>query len=324
MAAMPARSPVARVQTLYWPGEHLQWMLGTSALGKWIMAEQHLQHTNRDRLLDGLPVEERRLDVNGVATSVLEGGQGPPVVLLHGGSQAGGVVWSRVIPRLTEGRRIVVPDLPGLGESEPVARLDAAAVADWLQRLLRLTCDDRPTLIAHSLPTSFAARFAARHGDLLRQLVLIGSPALGSFRPPPALMVAAMRLNLRPSQRNLERFSRWPYHHPDRIRTEHGEWHDALDAYLLTRATIPHVKRTMRRLVKVGTQQIPDTELERIAVPTALVWGRHDRMAPLRLAHAASTRFGWPLHVIDDAGHIPHVEQPEAFLDALEEAFGAG
>lgn len=287
------------------------------------MSTQDLQRTARDRLLDGLPVEERRLDVDGVATSVLEGGKGAPVVLLHGGSQAGGVMWVRVLPHLTRRWRVVVPDLPGLGGSEPVARLDAAAVSEWLEVLLRLTCHDRPTLVAHSLPAGFAARFAARHGDLLRRLVLVGSPALGSFRPPPALLIAAMRLNLRPSQRNLERFARWPYHRPDRLRTEHGEQLDALDAHLLSRAAVPHVRRTMRQLVRTGRQRIPDAELNGIAVPTALVWGRHDRMAPLHLAETASARFGWPLHVIDDAGHLPHVEQPDAFADMLTEILDA-
>ncbi len=38
----------------------------------------------RDRLLEGLPVTERRLDMAGVSTSLLEGGEGPPIVLLHG------------------------------------------------------------------------------------------------------------------------------------------------------------------------------------------------------------------------------------------------
>jgi pimeloyl-ACP methyl ester carboxylesterase len=51
-----------------------------------------------------------------------------------------------------------------------------------------------------------------------------------------------------------------------------------------------------------------------------LLWGRHDRMAPLRLAERASSRFGWPLFVIDDSGHVPFVEQPDAFLEALGKA----
>ena len=71
----------------------------------------------------------------------------------------------------------------------------------------------------------------------------------------------------------------------------------------------------MRQLVKAGTRRIPEDDLRRIEIPTtALLWGRHDRMAPLRLAESASTTLGWPLHVIEDAGHVPHLEQPDAFL----------
>jgi pimeloyl-ACP methyl ester carboxylesterase len=47
------------------------------------------------------------------------------------------------------------------------------------------------------------------------------------------------------------------------------------------------------------------------------VWGRRDRFVPLELAEAACNRLGWPLHVIDDAGHVPHIEQADAFLRAL-------
>jgi 2-hydroxymuconate-semialdehyde hydrolase len=76
----------------------------------------------------------------------------------------------------------------------------------------------------------------------------------------------------------------------------------------------------MGQLIKAGTKQIPDTELRRIAVPTALLWGRHDRFVPLGLAEAASSRLGWPLLVIDEAGHAPHIERPAAFVDALRTA----
>ena len=85
--------------------------------------------------------------------------------------------------------------------------------------------------------------------------------------------------------------------------------------HTLARARVPHVKRTMRRLIALGTKPVPG--LERVAVPTTLLWGRHDRFVPLGLAEAASTRLGWPLHVVDAAGHVPHVEQPDAFMEAL-------
>lgn len=59
----------------------------------------------------------------GVATSVLQAGQGPPL-LLHGGIECGGPYWAPVVSRLAERHLVVVPDVPGLGESEPVERLD--------------------------------------------------------------------------------------------------------------------------------------------------------------------------------------------------------
>ncbi len=74
----------------------------------------------RDRLLKDLPVQGQHLEVNGIATFVLAGGQGPPLVLLHGGIECGGAYWAPVIPRLAQSHRLIIPDVPGLGESEPV------------------------------------------------------------------------------------------------------------------------------------------------------------------------------------------------------------
>jgi pimeloyl-ACP methyl ester carboxylesterase len=134
---------------------------------------------------------------------------------------------------------------------------------------------------------------------------------------PPGLLVAAIRSNLRPSERNLERFFAWPFLDHKRIRQRDPEWFAAFSAYMRSRSAVPSVKRTMRQLIMAGTKQIPATELQRITVPTALLWGRHDRMAPLHLAESASSNFGWPLHMIEGAGHVPFIEQPDAFLEAL-------
>jgi 2-hydroxymuconate-semialdehyde hydrolase len=130
-------------------------------------------------------------------------------------------------------------------------------------------------------------------------------------------MYAAIRFDLDPSQRNMDRFARWAFLDPARTRARDPEWLDAFQAYNLSRGSVPHVKRTMRRLIRTCTKQVFDTELERIEVATDLVWGRHDRMVPLRVGQAARSRHGWPLHVIDDAGHVPHIEQPDAFVAAL-------
>ena len=94
----------------------------------------------RERLLDGLPATDRRLELAGVATAVLEGGDGAPVVLLHGpGANAGH--WMRVIPGLVATHRVIAPDLPGQGASEPA---DGALVLAWLEELIERTCPTPP------------------------------------------------------------------------------------------------------------------------------------------------------------------------------------
>ncbi len=272
---------------------------------------------SRERVLAGLPVSERRLQVAGVSTAVLEGGDGPPLVLLHGGIECGGAVWAPAISRLAEDHSLIVPDLPGLGESEPVSRLDASVFTEWFAELLRQTCAEKPALIAHSLSGHLAARFAADHGDLLRRLVIYAGSGIGPYRLPLRLMVIATLFSIRPSERNAERFDRFAVLDLDRTRERDPVWWDAFSRYTLSRAVVPHVKQTMTQLIKTCTKQVPDTDLRRIAVPTELVWGREDRMVPLSLAEGASERLGWPLHVLDDAAHVPHIEQPEDFIRAL-------
>ena len=69
-----------------------------------------------------------------------------------------------------------------------------------------------------------------------------------------------------------------------------------------------------------GWRAIPEEELAQISVPTTLIWGRHDRQTPLAVAQQASTRFGWPLHVIEEAADDPAFEQPRAVLRAFSVA----
>ena len=99
-----------------------------------------------------------------------------------------------------------------------------------------------------------------------------------------------------------------------------GERWEPFVAYNLELARGPGAKAVGRMLRELGLPRIPPADLARIAVPTTLIWGRQDRANRLRIAEAASARYGWPLHVIEDCADDPPRDQPEAFLRALHTA----
>jgi 2-hydroxymuconate-semialdehyde hydrolase len=259
----------------------------------------------------------RTIDVGGVATSILEMGDGPALLLLHGGVESGAAVWAPVLDRLATSHRVVAPDVPGLGASAPMDRLDHDSFSSWLRETIEAVGMDRPAMVAHSLGGSLAARFAARASGALSSLVVYGAPGVGPYRMPMRLMYSAVRFSLRPTAKNAERFDRYLLHDLDDTRARHGSWYQAFDVYNREQARVKYVKKTMNRLVSIGTERIPDDDLDRIDCPVHLVWGREDRMVPLKTAQAARERHGWPLHLVDDAAHAPHLERPEAFLATM-------
>jgi pimeloyl-ACP methyl ester carboxylesterase len=276
----------------------------------------------RRRLLAGAPVTERRLELAGMSTAVLEGGEGPPVVLLHGqGGWAG--VWLPVMADLARDHRVVAPDLPGLGASRVNGHPpDTGRVLAWLGELLDRTCPAPPVLVGVSLGGSIAARFAAAHGDRLSGLVLVSMGGLvGKVRIPPAMLLALVRHSLRPTERTAMGMLRQVSVDVERVQRRMGDRWAPFRAYSLELARTPSVRRANRNLLReLGLRQLPPEAVARIDVPTSLIWGRQDRVMPLASAKEASVRYGWPLDVIDDAGHFLGADQPEAFLQALRRA----
>ena len=273
----------------------------------------------RERLLAGLPVTERRFAVAGVSTAVLEGGHGPPVVFLQTEFAA---VWMRVIPELVRTHRVIAPDLPGLGASRVSngpPRVDT--VLRWVGELIEQTCPTPPVLVGKGAGGAIAARFAVDHSDQLQALVLVDTYGLARYRPAPGMALTFAGVMLRPTERGLERgFRNYCFVDLDGVRGEMGERWEAIAAYALDRFRTPAVRAAMRHLMRPLASAIPPHDLARITVPTTLIWGRHDRAVRLNVARLASERYGWALHVIEDARDDPAIEQPQAFLKALRTA----
>lgn len=275
----------------------------------------------RARILEGLPVTERRLSLNGVRTAVLEGGDGPPIVLLHGAG-AHGAQWLRVIPDLVATHRVVAPDLPGHGASDAPTRSPGAdAVLGWLDDLIECTCPARPVLVGQSLGGAIAARFAAERGERLGALVLVDTLGLAPFAPEPEFGVALNEYLSAPTADTHDRLWSECVFDLAALRRRLGEQWTHLKAYNLDRMRAPGRLAALGAFMEqFGVPAIPPETLAHIRVPTTLIWGRSDRAIPLTVAEDASRRLGWDLQVIDEAGNEPPIEQPDAFLNALRRA----
>ncbi|WP_205676813.1 alpha/beta fold hydrolase [Arthrobacter crystallopoietes] len=276
----------------------------------------------RERVLAAIPLVEKIRTLNGVSTAVLEGGDGPPIVLLHSAGEFA-AVWIRVIPELMKTHHLVIPDLPGQGASEIVdgIPLDAEGVLAWLGELIEQTCDSAPTLVGHTVGGALAARYVANHGHRIANLVLVDTVGLGWYRPSPSFAIPMMGFMARPTAKSRDRFFSKCFLDGEQIRRQTGDSWEPLMDYALDRVRTASVQASARRqIATLGVRPIPPEDLARIDVPTTLIHGRHDLQVRLKTAEEAAARYGWALHVIEDCRDDPAFEQPTAFIDAMRAA----
>ncbi len=281
--------------------------------------KEHLASDDpRSRLLAKIPVREKRFRLTGISTTVLEGGEGSPVILLHGPGESA-IWWMRVIPKLTKTHRVIVPDLPGHGTSGlPDNTLNPSGMCEWLEEMIEKICSVPPVIVGHLLGGAIAARFAIYKSNLVRQLVLVDSFGLEKFRPSPKFAFGLIRFLARPSEKNYTSFLPHCLFDANNLYRQMGDDWEPFLQYNLEQASNPNTRAAMKTFIRqFAIPKIPVEDLAGIKVPTALIWGRHDQALKLHIGEAASERYRWPLHIIEEARDDPKMEQPEAFLEAL-------
>lgn len=129
--------------------------------------------------------------VDGLRLHYVRGGQGDPLVLLHGFGSTW-YEWRKVMPELAERYTVIAPDLPGLGDSEvPAGGFDKRTTAGSIHGLLQQLGLDQIYLVGHDIGLMVAFAYAAEYPKEVRRLVLLEAPipdeAIYSF---PALTPA--------------------------------------------------------------------------------------------------------------------------------------
>ena len=261
--------------------------------------------------------------VNGEQTRILDtGGNKPTLVLVHG--LANSIeIWNRVLPLLSHRFRVIAFDLLGFGQaSRPEAAYDAAFFADQLAAVLDALRLPRAHLVGSSLGASVILRFSERRIDRIDRAVLAAPGGFGrrthSLMRLPALPLIG-RLLGRPTPFNNALTLKLAMHDPAQVTRE---LLDLTNRYARVHGSHRSFVRTLQ--TGVGLFGSKDTaSVARIAArldrPALVMWGRQDRVFPPAYAErAAAILPRATLCLIDQCGHYPHWEQPDAFATAIE------
>ena len=127
---------------------------------------------------------ERFAKVNGVRLRYLMGGQGSPVILLHGYAETGHM-WRPIMPILAQRHTVIVPDLRGAGGSaKPAAGYDKKTMAVDIHELTSSLKLDRVSIVGHDIGLMVAYAYAAQFRETTERVVLMDAflPGIGNWK----------------------------------------------------------------------------------------------------------------------------------------------
>jgi pimeloyl-ACP methyl ester carboxylesterase len=255
-------------------------------------------------------------------------GSGPAILLLHGIGDTSRS-WLPVMGGLAEHHTVIAPDLLGHGDSaKPRADYSVAAYANGMRDLLEVLDIDRVTVVGHSLGGGVAAQFAYQYPERCERLVLVATggvnrevvPLLRWAAAPfaelgaPFLHLPTTRFGVMVAMRAMRALG-------TDIGRDSKEFLRVFNA-LPSGGAQTAFTRTLRSVVDWRGQVV--TMLDRCyltaEMPTLLVWGEHDAVIPVTHAHIAHDAMpGSRLELYAEAGHFPHHNDPERFVQDMDD-----
>jgi pyruvate dehydrogenase E2 component (dihydrolipoamide acetyltransferase) len=237
---------------------------------------------------DGGPVPDTVSVEAGTLHYLRQGDGGEPVVLLHG---FGGDLnnWLFIAPALAGERAVYALDLPGHGgSSKDVGSGALDVLARAVLQFLGAEGLERVHLVGHSLGGLVAATVALEHPERVRSLTLVAGAGLGeeiNRDYVEGFVSASSRRELKPVLQLL-----------------------FADESLVTRQLVEDVLKYKRidGVDEGGQRTVIADRLGELEAPVLVVWGREDRIIPA--AHAERLPDDADVHLLDGAGHAPHME----------------
>ncbi len=278
--------------------------------------------------MPGKPHEVQFRTIHGHRRAFVMVGQGPVLLLLHG-LGCDHTTWEPVIDSLAKRFTVIAPDLLGHGQSaKPRADYSVGGYANGMRDLLTVLGIDKATVVGHSFGGGVAMQFAYQFPERTERLILVASGGLGAEVSPGIRAITTpgfhqlMGVLTLPGIRHagiagLRALSASPWKHT-RDLDEVAEIFDSFRD--------PHARAAIRHVVRAVVDWkgqivgMSDRAYLTEAMPMAVVWGRDDKVIPVRHAgNAAAMAPNSRVEVIPNAGHFPHKDHPQRFVKIVNE-----
>lgn len=261
--------------------------------------------------IEGL-VEQREVTIGTIKTAYLLCGNGKPVIFLHGAG-AGSVTWYPSINTISKNFQVIAPDIVGYGESDkPDAPYDRPYFSKWLKGFLAELKISKAHIVGLSQGGAIALQFAIENAEMVDKLVLVDSAGLGakvSFWP----LIGTIWMNSFPSSMANRFNSRYILHKPINRDPNHSSYSIGVLKY-------KGGKNAFKQGRGTAVSKISEELLKQIENETLIIWGKDDKLFPVEYGEAAAKIIpNAKLHLIQDAGHLPLMDQPEIFNKVLDD-----
>jgi pimeloyl-ACP methyl ester carboxylesterase len=276
------------------------------------------------------------LKLGGLTLHHTYGGRGRPIVFIHGLGSSGYIEWRFNLEHFTRRHRVFAPDLPGYGRSDKprAARYGIPYFARTIDRYMQSRRLRDATIVGTSMGGRIALEVALQYPQRVSKLVVVNSLGLGRPKIQPyypmmlvprvgETLLHGMRHGLRwaPSPVIRRLAARFIGARGNLDRTMSDEYLDDLREMYAAEGYSAAYLATVRSIASpssfLGALDVT-RRLERIKVPTLIIWGANDPLFPLQQAERAHKLLPKSkLAVIEGAGHTPQAEKPEEFNQHL-------
>jgi pimeloyl-ACP methyl ester carboxylesterase len=255
------------------------------------------------------------------------------IILVHGLGYSGLRDWVDIIPQLESDYHIIALDLPGFGESDPTSlQLAPQRYALLLKWLIPQFSSQKVTVIGHSMGGAISLRFASEFPSMIERLIMVDTAGVlqrsvfvrhMTQMPDRYEWLAKYQQRFNVIDTAVSKFNRFINRISGSVLSQLDKLPDptlVLTQNIYAQKYVYKDRPTLNAAIGLINEDFSQA-IDKLLVPTHIIWGEHDQVAPLRTGELLQYHINnAELNVIQDAGHVPMKDKPTEFMQQLNYA----